>query len=107
MPSTGGASRPASGTERRHHALSGPMTRQRWMAGLFAAGSSCFLIGPFPGYVNLVGPTADAITFFAGSILYTAGGALQLSLAVGGRRADWWAAAIQSAGTLFFNVSTF
>ena len=57
------------------------MSRERWMALFFATGSLCFLIGPFPGYVDLVGPGADAVTFFAGSILFTAGGALQTSLA--------------------------
>ena len=31
------------------------MTRVRWMALCFALGSTCFLIGPFPGYVQLVG----------------------------------------------------
>jgi hypothetical protein len=50
------------------------MSRERWMAGCFALGSTCFLIGPFPGYVQLVGASADAITFFVGSILFTAGG---------------------------------
>jgi len=71
----------------------------------FALGSACFVVGPFPGYVDLVGVTGDAVTFFVGSVLFTAGGALQVVLAEG--RAAWWAAVIQSAGTLFFNVSTF
>jgi len=44
------------------------MTRQRFMALCFALGSVCFLIGPFPGYANLVGDSADAVTFFVGSI---------------------------------------
>jgi hypothetical protein len=83
------------------------MTRERWMALLFALGSLCFLIGPFPGYVELVGPGADAVTFFVGSILFTGGGAMQVWLSVGGPRADLWAAGVQSAGTLFFNVTTF
>jgi hypothetical protein len=89
------------------------MTRERWMALCFALGSLCFLVGPFPGYAQLVGAEADAITFFVGSILFTAGGALQSWLSFGERaasaagRAGWWAAAIQSAGTLFFNVTTF
>jgi hypothetical protein len=43
------------------------------MALLFAIGSACFLIGPFPGYAQLVGASADAVTFFIGSILFTAG----------------------------------
>ena len=75
------------------------------MALAFAIGSTCFVLGPLPGYLDLVGPEADAITFFVGSIFFTTGGALQTALAKG--RAELWAAAIQSAGTLFFNASTF
>ena len=83
------------------------------MALLFGAGSVCFLIGPFPGYAELVGAAADGVTFFVGSILFTAGGLLQTSLSLharrepGGGRAAWWTAIVQSAGTLFFNVTTF
>jgi hypothetical protein len=82
------------------------------MAFCFAVGSTCFLIGPFPGYVQLVGQTTDAVTFFVGSILFTAGGALQSWIAwperrEPGGRAAWWSAVVQSAGTLFFNVTTF
>jgi hypothetical protein len=82
--------------------------RERWMAALFATGSLCFFVGPFPGYIDLVGPQADALTFFLGSLLFTGGGAVQTWLAYPARfGADWWAAAVQSAGTLFFNVTTF
>ena len=83
------------------------------MGLFFASGSTCFLIGPFPGYDSLVGEQADAVTFFVGSILFTAGGALQSVIAFPGRRSPgtgralWWAAAIQSVGTLFFNVTTY
>ena len=89
------------------------MTSRRWMALAFALGSTCFLIGPFPGYAQLVGDQADAVTFFVGSILFTTGGALQSWLAwpdrrsPDGGRAAWWASIVQSAGTLFFNVTTF
>jgi hypothetical protein len=89
------------------------MTHLRWMALCFALGSACFLVGPFPGYVQLVGESADAVTFFVGSILFTLGGALQSWLAwphwrsPGAGRAAWWAAIVQSAGTLFFNVTTY
>ena len=88
------------------------MSRERWMALLFAIGSTCFLVGPFPGYEQLVGAAATGVTFFVGSIFFTGGGLLQSSLAFPGRRepggrADWWSAVIQSAGTLFFNVTTF
>ena len=83
------------------------------MDTFFAAGSLGFLIGPFPGYLSLVGPVADAVTFFVGSLLFTAGGALQVWLAVRDRgdagtgRAAWWTATIQFAGTIFFNITTF
>ena len=89
------------------------MTLERWMARAFAVGSACFLVGPFPGYAELVGDHADALTFFIGSIFFTTGGALQSVGAWPGRRAPgagaagWWAAIVQSAGTLFFNRSTF
>ena len=72
--------------------------RRRAMALCFALGSTCFLVGPFPSYVQLVGAAADGITFFVGSILFTAGGALQSWLAwperrmSGGGRAAWWSA---------------
>jgi hypothetical protein len=70
-------------------------------------------VGPFPGYADLVGARADAVTFFVGSLFFTTGGALQTWLAVPARherpagRAAWWAAVVQLAGTVFFNVSTF
>ena len=61
------------------------MSRERWMALFFALGATCFFIGPFPGYAQLVGASADADTFFIGSILFTAGGALQTWIAFPGR----------------------
>jgi hypothetical protein len=89
------------------------MRRERWMALCFALGSTCFLVGPFPGYAQIVGAEAVGVTFFVGSILFTSGGGLQSWLAFaerrspGAGRAAWWTAIVQSAGTLFFNVSTF
>ena len=83
------------------------------MALCFALGSTGFLIAPFPGYVQLVGETADAVTFFVGSVLFTAGAGLQSWLAwtqrqsTDGGRAGWWSAIVQSAGTLFFNLTTY
>jgi hypothetical protein len=88
-------------------------TRVPVMAIAFALGSACFLVGPFPGYLQLVGPVADAVTFFVGSVLFTIGGGLQTWLAASGRHepgagtAAWRAAAVQSLGTLFFNITTF
>jgi len=84
-----------------------------WMAWAFGLGSACFLVGSFPGYAAVVGARVDALTFFVGSILFTIGGAVQTSVAAPGRRGDdaeraaWRAAAVQSLGTLFFNVTTF
>ena len=94
-------------------ALIRAMSRERWMALFFASGSACFLVGPFPGYASLVGDRADSVTFFVGSVLFTLGGLVQTWLALPERRspgigrATWWAATIQSAGTLFFNVTTY
>jgi hypothetical protein len=85
----------------------------RWMGVLFALGSACFVVGPMEWYLHLVGDSADAVTFFVGSLLFTAGGGLQSVLAWAERhlegegRAAWRTAWIQSAGTLFFNVTTF
>lgn len=104
-----------------------PSRVSRWLAVLFGVGSACFVLGPVPGYVELVGVTADALTFFVGSIFFTSAATLQWLEASSVRRDagvtrleqkgrwfrfeptrfDWWAAVIQLAGTIFFNVSTF
>jgi hypothetical protein len=83
---------------------------ERWAAAGFAIGSLCFLVGPFPGFVQLVGARADAWVFFAGSLFFTAAAGIELLNATLGRPrrdAAWWSAAIQFAGTLLFNLSTF
>ena len=41
-----------------------------WIAMLFIIGSACFAVGPFPGFVQLVGAAADAAVFFV-CLLYT------------------------------------
>lgn len=80
-----------------------------WIGVLFAVGSTCFLVGPFPGFVELVGSEIDGVVFFVGSIFFTSAATLQYI--EGGlfrpRDLDWWSNVIQLAGTLFFNVSTF
>ena len=94
------------------------MTRvaeQRWEARLFAIGSICFAVAAVPGFAGLVGANADNATYFVGSICFTTASLTQWLLT--GRRvhgawhsagwSDWWAAAIQFPGTLFFNVTTF
>src|SRR3954464_361399 len=88
-------------------------TLDRFIGVGFATGSACFFIGPFPGFVQVVGSEADAAIFFAGSVLFTFAAGLELREGTlrRGRRwgADpsWWSAAVQFAGTLLFNVSTF
>src|SRR5215831_5687542 len=87
-----------------------PVHRTTWWIGiLFAAGSTCFLVGPLPGFVELVGSEVDGIVFFVGSIFFTSAATLQF--VHGGlflpRRLDWWSNVVQLAGTLFFNASTF
>jgi hypothetical protein len=75
-------------------------------------GSACFFIGPFPGFVQLVGAGADGAVFFAGSPFFTLAALLEvrestLRLRRWAADASWWSAAVQFAGTQLFNVSTF
>lgn len=78
-------------------------------------GSVCFALGAVPGYAQLAGATADDATFAVGSLFFTVAAFVQLRLTPrwsrrGWRSAgwsDWWAAAVQLAGTVLFNVSTF
>ena len=116
-------SRPRSG---REHVLWAPHRVSWWIAVLFVAGSSCFLVAPLPAFLDAVGARADAIVFFVGSLLFTSAAALQWletvnadrgpTAAHGGRlrvlswephRIDWWSSGVQLVGTLFFNVDTF
>ena len=92
-----------------------PVARANWdrlIAIGFAIGSACFFVGPFPGFVQLVGQGADGVVFFVGSVFFTFAAALELREATVrlGRWASnpsWWSAAIQFAGTLLFNLNTF
>src|SRR3954471_20002549 len=76
-----------------------------WTGVLFAIGSTCFLVGPFPGFVEEVGSTVDATVFFVGSLFFTSSAALQAVQA--DDRLDRWSSLVQLAGTVFFNISTF
>ena len=99
---------PAVDTGRRQLRL----RREAWG---FAIGSVCFLVGAVPFYAAWAGPVATNVTFVVGSVFFTLAAFVQLSLS--GRRIprrgtnradrwDWWAAAVQFAGTLLFNLST-
>ncbi|MEL7976677.1 hypothetical protein AAG589_12515 [Isoptericola sp. F-RaC21] len=88
------------------------LRREAWG---FAVGSLCFLVGALPPYADAVGAVGAGVTFVVGSVFFTAAAVVQLGLS--GRRPprsgthpadrwDWWAAAVQLAGTVCFNVST-
>jgi hypothetical protein len=103
-----------------------PFAMAWWMGVLFAVGSICFALGSFPLYATTVGTTPDNVTFFVGSIFFTTASFLQYVevantptdlvaahrnglgslLRIQHRRIDWWAAAIQLLGTLWFNRTT-
>ena len=102
----------------RHHRTLG-----WWIAVLFMVGSSLFAVGAFPPYADHADPRAVALTFFVGSIFFTLAAYLQYVQVVNAgtdgparsrprllawqpRRTDWWAASVQSVGTLLFNIST-
>ena len=98
-----------------------------WVAALFIVGSFLFALGSFPPYANHVDVRIVGVTYFLGSIFFTSAGYLQYVqtinapeditkdaghrrtrfLALQPHRIDWWAASVQSVGTLLFNVSTF
>jgi drug/metabolite transporter (DMT)-like permease len=88
------------------------LRREAWG---FIIGSALFIVGAVPAYLTAVGASLDNLTFFVGSLFFTLAAFIQLNLS--GRRPprsttnrpdryDWWSAAIQFAGTLFFNLST-
>ena len=98
-------------------------SRTRWIAWLFIIGSALFGLGATPYYSEAVGLRACALTFFVGSLFFTAAAFLQyreavdaLPIATDPRRRRFWvwaprniawlACAVQLAGTLWFNWST-
>jgi hypothetical protein len=100
-----------------------PRNRGWWIAVLFIIGSTLFGLGAVPYYSEAVGLEADALTFFIGSLFFTAAAFLQYRESVDDlaavhhahdrrfwvwapRDVDWLACAVQFAGTLWFNWST-
>ncbi|MGY3380071.1 hypothetical protein ACVWYS_002028 [Arthrobacter sp. TE12231] len=97
--------------------------RDRWIAWLFIIGSSLFALGAVPSYSEAVGLRWCAATFFVGSLFFTSAAFLQYREAADAlpavratarhspwvwapRNLVWLAAAVQLAGTLWFNWST-
>jgi hypothetical protein len=90
-------------------------TTPRRESRLFAVGSTLFALGAvFASIPGLPGWLA-AVTYFAGSVCFTSAALIQWLLSGrpsfsgwrGAAASDWWSAAIQFLGTLFFNISTF
>jgi hypothetical protein len=111
--------------ERRDSTWFAPSAVGWWIGVLFMVGSACFALGALPGYVHLVGVRADNVTYFIGSLFFTSAGYLQFFEVVNAPRAidgdrterrrfvswdpgriDWCSTAVQSVGTLAFNIST-
>jgi hypothetical protein len=99
------------------------------IAWLFIVGSALFALGSGPAYINAVGTVVDSVTYFVGSIFFTAASFAQLLQAqtpamtevdIDSQRQrapvrlsawlphdrNWLAAITQFPGTLFFNLST-
>ena len=106
-----------------------PVVLNAMIAWLFVVGSSLFILGSVPAYANAVGPTADGITYFIGSIFFTSASFSQLLQAQTPAMTNvdidsqhirapvrlwawlphdrnWLAAITQFPGTLYFNIST-
>ncbi len=88
---------------------------------LFIVGSTLFAIGSFPPYSQLVDGRVVGITFVIGSLFFTSAGYSTVVQVINDgagestptrlwawspRGALWWAAVVQLAGTLLFNVNT-
>jgi len=107
-----------------------PAALNRAIAWLFIIGSALFALGSVPAYLNAVGATADSVTYFVGSIFFTAASFAQLLQAQTPAMTEvdpdsqlqrapvrfwaprphdrnWLAAIAQFPGTLCFNISTF
>jgi hypothetical protein len=117
--------------EEHHEHLTVPWWQPRrigwWIAILFMFGSFLFALGSFPPYSDDVDVRIVSATFFVGSIFFTSAGYLQFVETINVRdelepatsrprirlvawqpqRIDWWAASVQSIGTVLFNISTF
>ena len=93
------------------------------VAALFMVGSAVFALGSFPPYAQLVDSRVVGLTFFIGSVFFTAAAYSQFLQVINAsdtagsarrfrfiawqpQQLAWWATIVQLAGTLFFNRST-
>jgi hypothetical protein len=109
---------------RAHAAVWAPHEIGWWVGILFIIGSACFAIGSVPGLSSVASPKLVSSVYFIGSLFFTSAGYLQYLQAINARGTGehqpihrWfaavphslggWATAVQLAGTVFFNVTTF
>ncbi len=100
-----------------------------WIGSLFAGGSICFALGSLPLFFTAVSADLVGWVFFVGSLFFTSAAYLQFRESVAApdtvdpasprrrglgsligwrpRSLGWWAGAVQLAGTVLFNISTF
>ena len=99
-----------------------PARETAWISWLFTIGSACFAVASIPMLAAVVPDDVIGTTYFVGSLFFTTASVLvsattwrdiaaraRSSLTVRAvlESVDWWAAMIQVAGTLWFNVSTY
>jgi hypothetical protein len=115
----------------QHRSLARPWWQPRllgwWVAVLFMLGSFLFALGSLPWYADAVDDRAVGVTYFVGSVVFTAAGYLQYVETINApgaveadgsgprrlrlrawqpSRIDWWACGVQVIGTVAFNIST-
>ena len=120
------ASTPHGRLERAPRVSGGPRGGCRGRsASCSSVGATCFFVGPFPGFVELVGSGVDGMVFFVGSIFFTSAAFLQWLETINAdpdpiahrarfrvlsfepHRIDWWSSGVQLVGTVLFNANTF
>jgi hypothetical protein len=78
----------------------------RRIGRLFMVGSFCFAVASLPFMGDFDNDVAG-LTYFVGSIFFTAAGAETFRYVDAGDRLDLMASAVQLAGTIMFNLNTY
>src|SRR5215212_7083843 len=94
----------AAAALRARRAHDGHDSENRRIGVLFAVGAALFAIASVPG-ASSVSEEGDAVTYFIGSIFFTAAAFEQMRTATSDP-VEHWSSAIQLAGTILFNIST-
>lgn len=79
-----------------------------WISWLFTIGAACFAVASIPMLAAAVADDVIATTYFVGSVFFTGAAVLVVATTAWHPRGpDWWAATVQLAGTVWFNLNTF